>query len=259
MGVVFSLAEALNLLWGMASDETKTRLDERMRNAAFRRRLARRVSEALESAGHVDARTVGQLLDDPEFFAFVANPHDEGLRRRVDDGRLDNLLGSAPNPQEVESLARELAMVVEAAVVDQATPEDRLLHARLSEVSATQIEVVRLVLDLHDRLDSEVDRDPNTLRELRVLVHRARFMQPGGGVDESQEEHFFIKMTNLSPSRPLEVTHIWFDTDPRVDLLDRPLPKRLALDETFETWVPVRRIPHVPNPGATCSGADIER
>jgi hypothetical protein len=56
-----------------------------------------------------------------------------------------------------------------------------------------------------------------------------------------------VKVTNLSPRREIEITHIWFDTNPRVDILNlvRPLPARLGLDETFETWVPVQAVPDV--------------
>jgi hypothetical protein len=52
-----------------------------------------------------------------------------------------------------------------------------------------------------------------------------------------------------SPSREIEITHTWFDTNPpvHIDNRARPLPARLRLDETFETWVPVAEVPDVPN------------
>ena len=70
-----------------------------------------------------------------------------------------------------------------------------------------------------------------TRRKVRVLVHLAYF---AGG----SEPYYFLKVTNLSPSREVEITHVWFDTDPRVDILlpERPLPKRLRSDETWEVW-----------------------
>lgn len=82
-------------------------------------------------------------------------------------------------------------------------------------------------------------------RRLRVLVHRAAFVG-------DSSEHVFIKVTNLSDRREVEVTHIWFATDPPVHVLNpsRPLPARLRLDETFETWIPVADVPEA---------ADIER
>jgi hypothetical protein len=79
-------------------------------------------------------------------------------------------------------------------------------------------------------------------RHVRVLVHRAIWLP-------ASPEHYFMKVVNLSPSRDVEITHTWFDTQPPVHIVnpDRPLPARLRLDEEFETWVPVAAIPNVPN------------
>lgn len=78
------------------------------------------------------------------------------------------------------------------------------------------------------------------------MVHRAFFQMPGA------PGCFFIKVTNLSSSREIEVAHIWFATEPRVDVLnqERPLPARLRLDETFETWIPVSAVPAVRHVGS---------
>jgi hypothetical protein len=40
-----------------------------------------------------------------------------------------------------------------------------------------------------------------------------------------------MKVVNLSPSREIEITHIWFDTHPpvHIDNRARPLPARLRL------------------------------
>jgi cobalamin biosynthesis protein CbiG len=79
-------------------------------------------------------------------------------------------------------------------------------------------------------------------RRLRVLVHRGVFLP-------TSAEHYFIKATNLSRQRELEITHVWCETEPPVHVLNpnRPLPARLRLDETFETWIGVAAIPDVPN------------
>lgn len=79
-------------------------------------------------------------------------------------------------------------------------------------------------------------------RNVRVLVHRAVFLP-------SSPEHFFVKVTNLSPAREIEVTHVWFQTEPPVHVFnhDRPLPARLRLDETYETWCPVVSVPEIAN------------
>ena len=69
-------------------------------------------------------------------------------------------------------------------------------------------------------------------RKVRVLVHQAKFV--GGSVP-----YYFVKVTNLSPTREIEITHVWFDTDPPVHFLspERPPSARLRPDETWEDWV----------------------
>ena len=49
------------------------------------------------------------------------------------------------------------------------------------------------------------------------------------------------------PQREVEITHLWFETNPPTQILNpvRPLPARLRLDETFETWIPVADVPTV--------------
>ena len=87
-----------------------------------------------------------------------------------------------------------------------------------------------LVLWITDRL-REVQQ---TRRRVKVLVHRAYFR--GGNIP-----HLFVKVTNLSATRETEITHVWFEVDPRVDVVlpDRPLPARLRPDETWEGWAEI--------------------
>ena len=75
-------------------------------------------------------------------------------------------------------------------------------------------------------------------RRLRVTVHRGVFIQNG-------EWAYFINATNLSRSRSLEITHVWLDSQPQVHAIrpERPLPKRLAPDETWETWISESSVP----------------
>jgi hypothetical protein len=76
-------------------------------------------------------------------------------------------------------------------------------------------------------------------RRLRLTVHRAFFVA-------TELECFFINATNLSRDREVELTHIWFDTQPSIPVLNpqRPLPRRLRPDETWETWLPVAALPN---------------
>jgi hypothetical protein len=77
-------------------------------------------------------------------------------------------------------------------------------------------------------------------RHVRVLVHRAFFL-PG----PPPPWYYFVKVVNRSLRREIEITHIWFDTDPQVDIMnpDRPLPAHLRPDQTFETWKLVSEVP----------------
>jgi hypothetical protein len=69
-------------------------------------------------------------------------------------------------------------------------------------------------------------------RRLRLSVHRASFKG-------STEPYYFLNCSNLSADRDIVVTHVWFATKPQVSALpaERPLPKRLKPEETWETWV----------------------
>jgi hypothetical protein len=75
-------------------------------------------------------------------------------------------------------------------------------------------------------------------RRLSVKVHRARFIQTG-------VESYFINIVNLSESRDIEITHVWFDGTPQLPVWqpERPLPKRLMPDEVWETWIEVSKLP----------------
>ena len=80
-------------------------------------------------------------------------------------------------------------------------------------------------------------------RHVRVRVHLAFFA--GGRVP-----FLFVNVVNLSHDREIEITHVWFDVEPRVDVLlaDRPLPARLRPDESWEAWVEAGKVSHVVQP-----------
>ena len=61
---------------------------------------------------------------------------------------------------------------------------------------------------------------------------------------EESEPFYFVKVTNVSQMRGIEITHVWFEAHPRVDVLltERPLPARLRFDETWEGWAPRTRL-----------------
>lgn len=73
---------------------------------------------------------------------------------------------------------------------------------------------------------------------VRVLCHRA-FLLPNG------PECYFINVTNLSPQRKAEITHVWVACGEDIHVLNssRPLPRRIEPEESWETWVEVARVP----------------
>jgi hypothetical protein len=75
-------------------------------------------------------------------------------------------------------------------------------------------------------------------RRATLQVHHAYFAGTGRAC-------YFLNLTNRSNQRDIEVTHVWFAVEPEVHAhpSDRPLPKRLKPDETWETWVEADRIP----------------
>jgi len=77
-------------------------------------------------------------------------------------------------------------------------------------------------------------------RKVRFTVHRALFLAV-------EVECYFLNVTNLSSTKEIEITHLYFqDTNNNqipVIQKDRPLPKRLKPDETWETWIRVEMIP----------------
>src|SRR5437764_1491649 len=78
-------------------------------------------------------------------------------------------------------------------------------------------------------------------RRVKVSVHRASFAD--GNI--YGPDCYFVNVTNVSLNREVEVTHVWFECSPEVHVLrsERPLPKRLRVDETWATWVRVSGLP----------------
>lgn len=76
-------------------------------------------------------------------------------------------------------------------------------------------------------------------QKFQVLCHRA-FILPNG------PECYFINITNLSPQRDAELTHIWMACDNEIHVLNpsRPLPRRLKPEESWETWIEVNKLPN---------------
>jgi serine/threonine-protein kinase len=73
---------------------------------------------------------------------------------------------------------------------------------------------------------------------IRLAVHLAAFVGRARFA-------LFINATNLSQSLELEITHIWIEGNPKIHVMngERPLPKRLKPQETWETWIDIWQLP----------------
>jgi hypothetical protein len=102
--------------------------------------------------------------------------------------------------------------------------------------------VMRVVRELRGEPLADRRREPAIGDEARVLdvrIHRAFFS------GDDQECHF-VNLTNLSPRRVLEVTHVWYEDEAQhipIIQVSRPLPVRLELDQSWETWIESSRLP----------------
>jgi hypothetical protein len=86
-------------------------------------------------------------------------------------------------------------------------------------------------------------------RRVSLLMHCASFVATG-------KQCFFLNITNQSKTRDIEVTHVWIAVEPEQHALppDRPLPKRLRPDESWETWVEADRMSQALGDKLLCLG-----
>lgn len=71
-------------------------------------------------------------------------------------------------------------------------------------------------------------------RCVKVLVHEAVFLgrDPVTGRTIGSEPHYFVKVTNLSETREIEITHVWINGNPQVHLMN-PVPR---LSRGWASW-----------------------
>jgi hypothetical protein len=74
---------------------------------------------------------------------------------------------------------------------------------------------------------------------------RATVLTHHGAMISTGERCVFVNVTNRSHDRDIEITHIGFDTDPPIEVInaERPLPRRLKPEESWETWLPIEVVP----------------
>lgn len=79
-------------------------------------------------------------------------------------------------------------------------------------------------------------------RRVLALVHQGVFINVG------PTPYYFLTVTNLSENKGVEISHAWFATTPRVELVNpgSPLPARLRVGETWEGWVAATQLTDTP-------------
>lgn len=85
---------------------------------------------------------------------------------------------------------------------------------------------------------------PDMTRSIRVRVHRAFLVS-----NPAQVHYYFINVLNTSNAAEVEVAHVWYEGSRRVDIIQpqRPLPRLLPPNQSWETWVKVTDIPDDPD------------
>jgi len=154
--VTLSAAAALNLAWGLIGDESKGILRERLEERRTRNRIIRRTQEKLTTGLGANHRSLSSLLEDPAFIAFVLDPDDPALQAEVDNGELANVFGQN-NGLAIEKVIPALAASLVEVALEETDLSGRLIHAKLDSINATLIQLIRIGLDLHTRLDAETN------------------------------------------------------------------------------------------------------
>ncbi|WP_008309994.1 GUN4 domain-containing protein [Leptolyngbya sp. PCC 6406] len=111
-------------------------------------------------------------------------------------------------------------------------------------IAIPDVAIAKLKAPLEPKFFTDQTQPPlvsfDASRTIKVRVHRAFFTN-------SPTEYYFINVTNLSPVRLLEITHIWYEDDKNhhisVAQPSRTLPVRLDLDQSWETWISVNELP----------------
>lgn len=76
-----------------------------------------------------------------------------------------------------------------------------------------------------------------------------------GSVGMNPPHYYFVKVVNISTSRDVVITHVWFvkaDADVPVTNGTDPLPVRLRPDEGWEGWVNVVDLDDKPDAAFRC-------
>jgi len=144
------------------------------------------------------------------------------------------MIEEQPAQSKLQHFKRRIA---EASVVDDFTTPEVLAFKVASSVGrylTKNIPPADSEVSKHSDVNEQIDR------RLKLRVHQAQFVN-------NRVLYYFINATNLSANRTLEVTHVWYEDEENnhIPVLkdSRPLPVRLDIDQSWETWIAVSKIP----------------
>lgn len=152
MSVVFSLAELLNIVWGKLLDTSTETLRERWKDEAFCKELAKTASTLLRGSPTPAAAVVAQLLKDPNFIPFAIAPDDPETRAAVDLSHLERF--ARESNIQMEDVAEALAISLQASMYTMASPQERMIYAKVDETQTILLHVLRVTLDTFAEVQS---------------------------------------------------------------------------------------------------------
>lgn len=79
-------------------------------------------------------------------------------------------------------------------------------------------------------------------RRVRLVIHRGPWHADGRNPGR---DCYFITAMNLASDEAVEITAVWFESDPRrfVERRQRRLPVTLKPGDSWETWLEVEKLP----------------
>ena len=145
MGLVWSAAETLNVVWGVASDQGYSSLQERISEISFRRGIRKRLEESLATAEFHHPVAAELLLEDDAFIDLVCDlAPDERVVEFLEAGQFSQ--------HDVDILAGILPQIVLAETLTNASVAERHLMLAASELRDLVAELGQEVHSLSARV-----------------------------------------------------------------------------------------------------------
>lgn len=173
MAVVFDLAEALNIGWGIVGGEVTGSIRDRVGDVAFRRAVIKAIPQRRIAQLGVDQRALKRMIRHEEFVIWAVNPD----ATEVSDS-FDSVAGAVLgglDDEAVQVLAQELFGAFTRTALKTSPHLTKAVYATLARVDETQLWTLIAVLELHklgEQLLASGDRTSRAIDELRSTHER---------------------------------------------------------------------------------------